>query len=141
MPPSCNRRNVASASCPQVRFRVVAATTALWFVVCGVLAARHEATVAHVRDNAGNYVHGKALAGHHEGHNSDIHGQRDPDADAGECALLTAFHQPASAKVTAPAVVTTACATHVRHIAPATFPAIAAAVYRLAPKTSPPAAA
>jgi hypothetical protein len=120
---------------------VIAAATALWLVLCGVLAARHEATVAHVRDAAGGYVHGKALAGHHQGHNSDIHGQRNPDADAGECALLTAFHQPASAGVTAPAVVTTACATHVRHIAPVAVPAIAAVVYRLAPKTSPPAAA
>jgi hypothetical protein len=124
-----------------VRVRVIAATTALWLVLCGVLAARHEATVAHVRDAVGSYVHGKALAGHHEGHNSDIHGQRHPDADAGECALLTAFHQPASADVTAPAVVTTARATHVRHITPAASFAIAAAVYRLAPKTSPPAAA
>ncbi len=122
-------------------FRAVAAATALWLVLCGVLAARHEATVAHVRDATGGYVHGKALAGHHAGHDSDIHGQRHPDADAGECALLTAFHQPASADVTAPAVVTTACATHVRHIAPSACSAIAAAVYRLAPKTSPPAAA
>jgi len=120
---------------------VIAAATALWLVVCGVLAARHEATVAHVRDAAGSYVHGKALVGHHDGRSSDIHRQRHPDADAGECALLTAFHQPASADVTAPAVVTTACATHVRHIAPVAVPAIAAAVYRLAPKTSPPAAA
>lgn len=122
-------------------FRAIAAATALWLVLCGVLAARHEATVAHVRNAAGSYVHGKALAGHHAGHDSDIHRQRHPDADAGECALLTAFHQPASADVTAPAVVTTACATHVRHIAPVAAPAIAAAVYRLAPKTSPPAAA
>jgi hypothetical protein len=122
-------------------FRVIAAATALWLVLCGVLAARHEASVAHVRDRAGSYVHGKALVGHHDGHNSDIHRQRNPDADAGECALLTAFHQPASADVTAPAVVTTACATHVRHLAPVAVPVIATAVYRLAPKTSPPAAA
>jgi hypothetical protein len=123
-----------------MRVRVIAATTALWFVLCGVLAAHHEATVAHIRDATGSYVHGKALAGHHRGHNSDIHGQRHPDADAGECALLTAFHQPASADVTASAVVTTACATHVRHIAPVAVPAITASVYRFAPKTSPPAA-
>ena len=123
-----------------MRARVIAAATALWLVVCGVLAARHEATVAHVHDAAGSYVHGKALVGHHQGHNSDIHGQRNPDADAGECALLTAFHQPASADATAPAVVTTACATHVRHITPSACSAIAAVVYRLAPKTSPPAA-
>jgi hypothetical protein len=124
-----------------MRIRVIAAATAVWFVVCGVLATRHEATVAHVRDAAGAYVHGKALAGHHTGHGSDIHGQRHPDADAGECALLNAFHQPASADVTAPAVITTACATHAWHIAPNAISAVAVAVYRLAPKTSPPAAA
>jgi hypothetical protein len=124
-----------------MRCRVIAAATALWFVACGVLAARHEATVAHVRDAAGSYVHGKALAGHHDGHNSDIHGQRNPDADAGACALLSTYHQPASADISAPAVVATACTTHERHIAPATFLTTAAAVYRLAPKTSPPVAA
>jgi hypothetical protein len=119
---------------------VIAAATALWLVLCSVLAAHHEASVAHVRDAAGRYVHGKALAGHHQGHSSDIHGQRNPDADAGECALLTAFHQPASADVTAPAGVTTARATHVRPIASVARSAIATAVYRLAPKTSPPVA-
>jgi hypothetical protein len=125
----------------QVSSRVVAAFTAVWLVVCGVLAARHEATVTHVRDGAGGYVHGKALAGHHQGHDSDIHGQRHSDADAGECALLTAFHQAASADVTAPAVVTTARATHVQDLVSAAAPVVAAAVYRLAPKTSPPVVA
>jgi hypothetical protein len=60
---SCHRRNVVSARCPQMHSRVIAAATALWLVLGGVLAARHEATVAHVRDAAGNYV-----AGHHEDH-------------------------------------------------------------------------
>ncbi|HEX3761361.1 MAG TPA: hypothetical protein VHW23_21845 [Kofleriaceae bacterium] len=124
-----------------MRVRVIAAATALWLVLCGILASHHEASVAHLRDAAGAYVHGKALAGHHDGHSSDIHGQRHPDADAGECALLTTYHQPASADVTAPAVLVTACTTHERHVVPVTILAIAAAVYRLAPKTSPPAAA
>jgi hypothetical protein len=124
-----------------MRIRVIAATTALWLIVSAVLAAHHEATVVHIRNAAGAYVHGQALAGHHQGPISDIHGQRHPGADAGECALLNAFHQPASADVTAPAVVTTACAIHVRHIVPDADSAIAFAVYRLAPKTSPPAVA
>jgi hypothetical protein len=124
-----------------MRVRVIAAVTALWLVTCGVLAARHEATVAHVRDAAGSYVHGTTLAGHHVGHDSDVHRQRHPNADTGECALLTASHQPVSADVTAPVVVTTACATHVRHIARSASSVVAAEVYRLAPKTSPPAAA
>ena len=124
-----------------MRVRVVAATTAVWLIVCGLLAARHEATVAHVRDGAGGYMHARGLTGHHQGNNSDIHGQRNPDADAGECALLTAFHQAASAHVTPPAVVATACATDVQDLVRAAPLRAAAAVYRLAPKTSPPAAA
>jgi hypothetical protein len=124
-----------------VRTRVVAAFTAVWLVVCGVLASQHEASVLHVRDAAGGYVHGKALDGHHTGKQSDIHGQRNPDGDTGECALLTAFHQAASARVTPPAVVITARATDVQDAPRAATLAVAAAVYRLAPKTSPPAAA
>src|SRR3979409_1027797 len=77
-PTPCNRPYVASASCPQVRVRVVAATTAVWLIVCGVPAARHEATCAPVRDGAGGYMHARGLIGHHQGNNSDIHGQRNP---------------------------------------------------------------
>ena len=121
--------------------RAIAAFTAVWLVVCGVVAARHEATVAHVRDGAGGYAHGKLLAGHHTGHRSDVHGQRNPDADAGDCALLTASHQAASAHVTPPAVITTARASHVQDRCRAATSVVAVAVYRVAPKTSPPAAA
>jgi len=137
----CHRHGVAAVSRLQVSLRVVAAFTAVWLVVCSVLAAHHEATITHVRDGAGRYVHGKALAGHHQDHDSDIQGQRHPDADAGECALLTAFQQAASADVTTPAVVTTARATQAQDLVPAASPALAAAVYCLAPKTSPPVAA
>jgi hypothetical protein len=118
---------------------VVAAFTAVWLVVCGVLAGQHEASVIHVRDAAGGYVHGRALDGHHTGKQSDIHGQRNPDGDTADCALLTAFHQAASARVTPPAVVTTARATDVQDAPRAATLAGAAAIYRLAPKTSPPA--
>ena len=121
--------------------RGVAAFTAVWLLVCGVLAGRHEATVAHVRTSAAVYVHGSALTGHHESQNSDVHDQRDRGADTGECALLAAFHQAASAHVTALAVDSTVCATRVQDIAGTAAPAVAARVYRLAPKTSPPVAA
>jgi len=110
-------------------------------MVCSLAALGHEATTAHVRDRAGRYLHARALAGHHasEG-SSDVHGQRDPDGDTGDCALLTALHQAASAP-----------RAHAWQAAPlgATLPtslALAAAapaareIYRLAPKTSPPAA-
>jgi len=97
--------------------------------------------MAHVRDSAGGYVHGKVLAGHHEGHDSDIHGQHTPEADADACTLLTAFHQATSARVTAPEIITAVGATHVQDIPRTAPPVVAGAVYRLAPKTSPPVAA
>jgi hypothetical protein len=123
-----------------VRLRGVAAITALWFVACGVLAMRHEASTAHVLDRAGSWVHAKTLAGHHAGHNSDIHGQRDPDGDAADCAVLTAFHQAASAQISAPALVAVP-GTICTHATPrGAITAGAADVYRLAPKTSPPVA-
>jgi hypothetical protein len=109
------------------------------FVVCGMLAMRHEASTPHVRDRAGAFVHASALSGHHTGHHSDIHGERVPGADTGECALLTASHQSASADVSVPVVV---AAVHVRGSHTSTqndAPSVGSAVYRLAPKTSPPA--
>ena len=131
---------MADASRLQVRTRGIAAFTAVWLVVCGVLAMRHEASVAHVRDRAGAYVHARTLVGHHAGRDADIHGQRNPEADVGDCALLTAAHQPVSASVTGPAVVTTAGVSCVQAPPRAAISAIAAAIYRLAPKTSPPVA-
>ena len=139
----CHRRWVTAASRLQVRTRAIAAFTAVWLVVCGILASHHEATVVHVSDGAGGYAHGKLLDDHgrHTGKQSDVHGQRNPDGDADECALLTAFHQAASAQVSAPAVVTTARATHVQNAPRPATVAVVAAVYRLAPKTSPPSVA
>ncbi len=123
-----------------MRSRSVAAITAFWLLVCGVLAVRHQASTAHVRDRAGAFVHAQALAQHHTGVDSDIHAQRDADAESGHCALLTGFHQAASANVASPSV---ACAT----FAIETVGSVAAPpaperrdVYRLAPKTSPPVA-
>ena len=123
-----------------MRSRSVAAITALWLVVCGVLAMQHEAAAAHVLDGAGAYVHANALTGHHTGVDSDIHGQRDPQADSGHCALLNGFHQAARADVTRPAV---GCAWHTIQTlsAPGRARVVARTdVYRLAPKTSPPVA-
>lgn len=120
--------------------RAIAAITAVWLLVCGVLSGQHEARVTHVRNSAGAYVHTSAGTGHHEGNTSDIHGQRDPRADHGECALLAAFHQAASAAVTCPTVVSTVVATHVQDTRGVAAVAVSAAVYRLAPKTSPPVA-
>jgi hypothetical protein len=124
----------------QVRPRGVAAITALWFVVCGALALQHEASTVHVRDRAGGYVHASMLTGHHAGSHSDIHGQRDPEADTGDCALLTAFHQAASAHTSAPVMVAVSGTVATHDTPPRETDSRAIAVYRLAPKTSPPAA-
>jgi len=131
--------DVTGANRLQLRPRGVAAITALFFVVCSVLAMRHEATTAHARTEAGGYVHVRELAGRHVGHDSDIHAQRDPESDGGDCALLTTFHQAVSAHISAAALVLT---THAWSFVDSPAPhaeSVAIAIYRLAPKTSPPA--
>lgn len=114
---------------------------AVFFVAGGVLAMRHEAATMHVRDAAGGYLHAPTLTGHHANHNSDIHGERNPEADAGDCALLTAFHQAASADV-APRIVAAFVSTlRAEDTAEGVRAVHWCEVYRIAPKTSPPAAA
>lgn len=123
----------------QVRPRGVAAITALLFVVCGLWASYHEASVTHVRDAAGGYAHAPRLAGHHDGGQPDVHGRAASDAEAGDCALLTTFHQAASHAHASPLVAEAAVTTVARLALPAARPTRALDVYRLAPKTSPPA--
>jgi hypothetical protein len=124
-----------------MRSRGIAAITAVLFVACGVLAMRHEAATAHIRNRAGGFAHARTLTGHHTGGESDIHRQRNPEADAGDCALLTAFHQAASAEIAAPAVVTLPSALRADDIPDRARTAPWREVYRIAPKTSPPATA
>jgi hypothetical protein len=112
------------------RLGSLAAIIAAWFVVSGVLAMHHEATVAHARDRAGAYVHARSVDGHQVGGDSDVHGEHNPGKDRGDCALLTAFHQAGSASVTTPAVVTTARAVHVRALPVAAPAVVATAIYR-----------
>lgn len=124
-----------------MRLRGVAAITALWLVVFGVLAMRHEADTAHVGDGAGGYAHAPALAGVHGGGASDIHGQRDAHADNGHCTLLTAFHQATRSTMFAAVIPATAQLLHAVVARSAPCAIVTARVYRLAPKTSPPRAA
>lgn len=126
----------------QARPRGVAAITALVFLVCGLLAMHHEASTLHVRDAAGGYAHAPRMTGHHrDTGQSDMHGQRHADGEAGECTLLTTFHQATSHAHAAPAVAVAAVTTVAPALAPPARDLRAADVYRLAPKTSPPAAA
>ena len=141
---TCHRQSVTGAYRLQVRPRgvaaITAAITALAFVLCGLLAMQHEASVPHVRDAAGGYAHASRLAGHHEDGQSDIHGQRPADADPGECALLTTFHQAASHTSSPPVLVVAAAPLAALALAAPARLARSSDVYRLAPKTSPPAA-
>lgn len=120
--------------------RAVAAFTAVWLVLCGVLALRHDGKTAHGLDALGRVVHAAQLTGHHvAGGQADFHGQADPDADHGACELSVASH---AAAIVSPARhdLVVARATALPVYAPAS-PALAIrSVYRQAPKTSPPAA-
>lgn len=119
--------------------RGIAAFVALWLVGGGVLARHHAADAPHARDRAGGFVHAQALAGHHTSRHADIHGQQAQDADDGDCALLTAAHQPASAAIARPAIIAGPGAPAARPAPRQGGRAPLAASYRLAPKTSPPA--
>jgi hypothetical protein len=124
----------------QVLSRGIAATVALVLVVGGVLATHHEASTRHVRDAAGTFSHTAELTGHHAGHGVDIHGQR-TDTDTGDCALLTALHQAASAAGAAPYVAAAPRTSRRHDLWRTAIATLACHVYRLAPKTSPPAIA
>ena len=118
---------------------IVASLVALWLVVSGALAARHEAQVAHVVDQrSGLVVHATHLTGHHATGTADIHGQADPKTDHDVCGLLAALGQPARPATPAVALLP---AGQLSLVTAPEAPAIGAgALYRIAPKTSPPIA-
>lgn len=119
--------------------RLQAALTAMAFVIAGVFSLVHEATTAHVRcaehgevTDVDPGVHAAAAQGETpvaEGQPQSEHGH---EHCLQQCAVHAAAAQPAPA-ITAIAVVTD-------HVAIAELPAVAArdALYRTAPKTSPP---
>ena len=120
------------------RHRVIAAITALWLVLCGVLGARHEAEVRHCVDGNGDSVHAPKMVGAHTGADSDIHAtDGEPDRDV--CAIAAAMHQSASADCARPLL----HSAHQQQLGANSVIELAAIVtrhvYRLAPKTSPPA--
>lgn len=119
--------------------RAVAALSAALLVVVGLLGARHEAEVAHVRDRMGEFVHAQRLSDHHEaGPAAHLHGRDDHRHAPGACGLLAVLHAPA---VSSRPVALAAAPAVARDLeAPAIAPVHGAiAGYRLAPKTSPPA--
>jgi hypothetical protein len=118
---------------------VVAALSAAFLLVVGLLSARHEAEVAHVRDQKGDFVHGQALAEHHEsGPTADMHSRAAHRHAAGACALLASLHAPAVGS-RPPATTPLLAAVHEIAAPPVIAVHGGIAAYRLAPKTSPPA--
>jgi len=121
--------------------RAVSAVIAACLVVASLLALHHEATVAHVRDRAtGELVHARHLAErHHASPIPHIHGRASDDDDDDACPLTGAMHHGA---VVDHAVVTAALGqTQIASVCGDWLGGVVARLYRLAPKTSPPAAA
>ncbi len=117
---------------------LTAAIASAWLLVAGVLELRHEAEVAHAIDGSGVAVHGSHAIGHHDGVAAHFHARSGGHGADGECWLLIALHQPGAS--TATIAIAAAPISHHVVLAPAAIrvrPATTA-LFRLAPKTSPP---
>jgi len=123
----------------QLGRRAVAIATTLILLAVGWLGARHEAEVAHVREQSGRIVHGQELADHHEAEaGTHLHGRAVRDDHGGACSVV-AVPCPGfavAAPVLAGAPVAQAAP---RTTLPVATVVVTVAPYRLAPKTSPPA--
>ncbi|MDQ3370716.1 MAG: hypothetical protein M3680_35310 [Myxococcota bacterium] len=120
------------------RSRIPAVVTALILLGVSWMGARHQAEVAHVRDTAGQIVHGHELADHHATSPiAHLHGRAD-HGHSSTCALLANLHTPIAVPAS---VATVAALSHASEVIAAIAPAPSATIasYRLAPKTSPPA--
>jgi hypothetical protein len=118
--------------------RLLAAVASVWLIVGVVLAARHEAHVAHVRDRAtGGLAHADRLIGHHTGDHSDVHDLATGGNGHDECGICAVAHQAAEAVRPYAAG---ARASFAETAAASSSTQIIARIggYRLAPKTSPP---
>jgi hypothetical protein len=119
--------------------RAVAALSAALLIIVGLLGARHEAEVAHVRDRKGDVVHAQRLAEHHEaGPTAHMHSREASRHDLGACDLVAALH---AAVVSSRPPAAVAVAAIARDLGEPPIAVIHGAIagYRLAPKTSPPA--
>jgi hypothetical protein len=116
--------------------RFVAAFTALWLIAGGLLGARHEAEVPHVRDNAGRVFHGTPATGEN-GNETRIHDRASALHDHRACPLSASLHQPGCTSHAQLASVVAVVATEL-DAPPARCGRRTRHVYRLAPKTSPP---
>lgn len=129
----------------RLRARAIAILATGAMLLAGLLAMRHETMVAHVRDHASGAVHhAHELAEHHaqelDGAPSHVHRSDTPvHEEPGGCLL----HQGEVSTIL-PSAPPTVALSHASLVAPVvlvTVMPVAEAVYRLAPKTSPPALA
>jgi len=121
--------------------RAIALLLAGCVVLSGLVALRHEASVAHVQDAlTGELQHAHALADFHEQSTTPhLHGRNvETGTETGACELLAALDH-ATILPTTPAASTAAQLTATVAVAILPFDPPARALYRLAPKTSPPA--
>ena len=110
--------------------------TTLWFVVGGVLGARHEARATHFVDGHGVAFHGSTMVGHHTADHSDVH-SRDAAPDHDACGIPTVLHQ-AAMRTPAPALAMIDRTASAPPRARAAVRVFASDLIRIAPKTSPP---
>lgn len=138
-----NDTEMARAAAVQVgstRFarRLLAVGAAVWLVAFGVLGARHEARVAHVTDALTGAIVHAGPTGCHD-HETQSHADGAPAAgDHDACELLGVLHQSAAPAV-AWAGIRLVAVTPPQH-APCSSELMlrSRAVFRIAPKTSPP---
>ena len=118
--------------------RAIAIAACAWLVLAGLLGLRHEADVAHVVDGRGAFVHAVRAIGHRAARAEHLH-ERAAGDRGDDCSLAAALRQPG---VTRAAIALVPARSVPRALAApaARATTIAAAIYRLAPKTSPPRA-
>ncbi|HEY3745885.1 MAG TPA: hypothetical protein VGL17_06565 [Gemmatimonadaceae bacterium] len=127
-------------SAPWAR-RLLAVGAAVWLVAFGVLGARHESRVAHVIDaQTGAIVHAGPSACHDGNPVSHVHGAPN-SGDHDACELLNVLHQSAARPMSWMGVTVVAYETSAFQCSTSAVAVRTRGVYRVAPKTSPPARA
>ncbi|HWU86961.1 MAG TPA: hypothetical protein VN253_06785 [Kofleriaceae bacterium] len=117
----------------------MAAISAALLLLVGWLGARHEAEVAHVRDQRGGIVHAEGLVDRHEvSPSTHLHGREAHAHATGACELVAITHAPLIA-AQPPTGVALAVVAQELGAPPKAGIGAALATYRIAPKTSPPA--
>jgi hypothetical protein len=132
---------MSAASGLQLRRKTLAALIGVWLVACGFLARQHEATVAHAVERAtGQLVHAERLSGHHDSNSiPDVHDRGVGHADHDVCLEAALLRTAALSHGDIPVVAGVSPSPVIVEQVRASGEDASRRVYRLAPKTSPPA--